>query len=382
MSVVVNTNAGSSGFRLPEPVWRTLKSGPTEQAPNTDAGRLHGAVVFRPVLSVPDGYDSQLYLLERSLIGTEDWRILAKYRFKGRSIVQVSGNYALDSDGAVWRINNGMQLPHPPTLMPGLSGIRHISTNEHGGYAVTRGGSIYGWGSGTQGRLTRQDQVAAETPIRLDLKGLFVRVFALGRTGYAEEHNSNFHGWGSNWDYRLGAKRPAFMHNAKRIFGVTPVHELTNFPSGAPKEGTLHRHVIARSSEGKVYSWGRSLKPGTLWGKRDRYDPPRQLSGAPKATQLFGSDQVLYCVTAAGNVYSWTDLFKPASQVRLSKSLVKVSPDGTFGVDKNNELWHHSEVGVTAIKPHAKPLAVIAGDANCIHLSNQEDKVWVLVKRR
>lgn len=205
---------------------------------------------------------------------------------------------ALIADGSVYvwgRNGNGNlgigsedALRHPtPSRVPGLNDVVDLATGRDHLLAVKADGTVVAWGLGSSGQLgygenTNPDgnERTSPTPVATDDEGAtplggVAAVFANGNTSFALLRDGQLWGWGEDGNGTLGqggaGGTGAQAHKAwsalrAAVYTLGTDDEPTVYLDELVKlraVGVGALHVIARTDEGDLYSWGWNTQ-GTL----------------------------------------------------------------------------------------------------------------------
>jgi alpha-tubulin suppressor-like RCC1 family protein len=131
-------------------------------------------------------------------------------------VVQVAAGVdhwlALDNDGFVWawgrnsygQLGRGSltNVPSPPALVTGLSGITHISAGTFYSLAVQgdggRGGLLWAWGRNDRGQLGEGSTSSRSIPVRVIGLDRVVEAVAADRVSWARMADGSMRAWGRN----------------------------------------------------------------------------------------------------------------------------------------------------------------------------------------
>ena len=225
-------------------------------------------------------------------------------------IVLKSDGTVLTSTGSVrypegQGANGGVQTrtPTPALTAPGvpLTGITKIAANTWGGYALAGDGSVYSWGSGSEGAngdgSTANNLYASKVTFPagvtiVDIASASRGLDNLG-SGKAVDSDGNVWTWGGNGRNLSGMGAGSLT--PVKIPGLTGVEKVWGDLTG----------FAARTTSGDVYVWGDALGQNVLG-----------LSGASAATptlnpQLKGAERVVFteyggaAVFPDGTVKTW-----------------------------------------------------------------------------
>ncbi|XP_076332376.1 secretion-regulating guanine nucleotide exchange factor-like isoform X2 [Tachypleus tridentatus] len=249
--------------------------------------------------------------------------------FHGHVIKQVACGWdfslAVTATGHVysWGSNSYGQLGQPihlkfstrPQLIRRLSaecvlavaaGLRHAG-------AVTVSGKVWCWGNGKKGQLgilpqqhvadtqsvcDTLEKVDVPQKVSLDVDGKIYNLFCGLFSTLALSDEGKLYGWGSNTRGQL-ALDPSVVKGAVTPQKL-PLENIYGLHSG-------WTHVVARTSEGKLLSWG-----GSDYGQLGRSCPekgfcwePQEVEGLPTVIQVSGGSEHNMALTSGNILWSW-----------------------------------------------------------------------------
>ncbi len=218
---------------------------------------------------------------------------------------------ALKSNGTVWAWGSntsgqsGSQdqfnsSKTRPTQVSGLNGS-FIAVAAGGGHslALRSDGTVWAWGYNGTGALG--DGTTSGTPVYTPVQttGLTNVVAIAAGSGFslAVKADGTVWGWGSNTNGVLGLPTSTFSSTTPvQVAGITNVQKIS---AGG-------RHALALKSDGTVWSWGDNsqgqLGSGEAAGS---FPTPRQASGLSGVTDLDAGFTHSLAVKSNGTVWSW-----------------------------------------------------------------------------
>lgn len=188
-------------------------------------------------------------------------------------------SYALLEDGTVWAWglgvsnNLGVRLSgarerHTPGQVPGLTGATRIVAYNASVMAVMQDGTVRAWGA-VPPLLTGGDRVFPGVATPIVIAGLAnVSDVAVGPSGgYALTRDGRVFAWGSNLKGELGTGRAAFEERGPALVpGVSDVVSIA----------TANGAAVAVTRDGRVWSWGSNEQGGLGHGTQADVSEPGQ----------------------------------------------------------------------------------------------------------
>lgn len=178
--------------------------------------------------------------------------------------VAAGANYsvALGSDGYVygWGLNSSGQLGNGTTeatnrpvgaKTPSGLGFTQIAAGRDHTVALASDGSIYAWGTNSDGQLGDGTTTGSSTPVKVATpSGVTFTQVAAGDAGFTAALDSagNAYAWGNNEYGQLGDGTTLDSSTVKKVLAPAGV-SFTQIAVGGS-------HVVAVGSDGKTYAWG------------------------------------------------------------------------------------------------------------------------------
>jgi alpha-tubulin suppressor-like RCC1 family protein len=239
------------------------------------------------------------------------------------SIVSVAAGaysgYAVLSDGHVWAWGDDLEgqigdtgpwtSRTVPVEVKGLSGVTLVAGSGNSAYALLKNGTVWAWGSDSQGELADQQFTARQTPSLVpDLSE--VRNVATGAFDvYAIRDDGTAWSWGDNSFGQLGTGSAAAVSTVpKELAHLTGVV--------AVRAGTSDGYALLR--DGTVWVWGdNSLRQlgGSGCGPTRTGRPeaclasnvPHQIPGLTGIVAIAAGGDSGYALRRDGTVWAWGD---------------------------------------------------------------------------
>ena len=239
-------------------------------------------------------------------------------------VTKIAGNrhaLALLSDGSVigWGSAGDGQLGPPATLaltrsrqtkqavtipLPGRA--IDIAAGEATSYALLTDGTVLAWGSGRQGALGNGAAGGtSHTPIRVTgLQGV-TRIAAAEFAAFAITTEGSVYAWGSRANGMLGDGLHPKRYGEDGQPALTPV--LIPRLSGIVDISAGYGHVLALTSDGRVFSWGSNFYAAL--GRPPRreipMDEPAEIPGLTGVASAAAGYGVSTAIKKDGTVWVW-----------------------------------------------------------------------------
>jgi alpha-tubulin suppressor-like RCC1 family protein len=286
--------------------------------------------------------------------------------FLGGAIAISAGNYfsaALRSDGTVvaWGQNDNGQLGDntiterdTPVQVHGtgdagfLTNIKAIAANRHQVTTLRNDGTMWSWGSNTDGELGDGTQTERHTPVQVHGvadSGFLTGVAAIGMAGHhgmAIKADGTFYDWGRNSNGQLGDNKAANPEKTPvQVFGIGGTGFLTG---GEAIVGGDHFSLAVRS-DGSLAAWGQGNDGELGDGGGVERDTP------VKVDQTSGLTAVPGPCLQVGAVSPASASCTGGAQVTITGSGYEGATQVTFGSTPATAFSVSSDVSLTATSP-------------------------------
>ena len=197
----------------------------------------------------------------------------------------------------------GVTRLNTPTRLPSSLRAMSVSAGAAHSLALTAGGEVWSWGSGSSGRLGHGDEQHQWQPQKIEaLAGQSVVAVSAGR-----EHSLALTAVGAVWSWgnapngKLGHGDTQPQLLPKKVEALAGQRVVTVSAGGA--------HSLAVTADGAVWSWGNGV-----YGRLGHGDQHHQR--LPKKVEAFAGQRVVavaagrdhsFAITADGAVWSWGD---------------------------------------------------------------------------
>lgn len=143
-----------------------------------------------------------------------------------------------------------------PMVVAGLANVSDIAGGPHGGYAVTRDGHVFAWGSNVKGQLgTGGATVEERGPALVPGVSDVVSIATANGAAVAVTRDGRVWSWGSNEQGGLGHGTQADVTEPGQ---PTPAVATGISDAVEVKAGTFGRQFIVRRRNGTLIGWGNS----------------------------------------------------------------------------------------------------------------------------
>ncbi|MET3165386.1 UNVERIFIED_ORG: alpha-tubulin suppressor-like RCC1 family protein [Arthrobacter sp. UYEF10] len=227
--------------------------------------------------------------------------------------------YAVKTDGTVsaWgdnvygQLGNGTTTASKnPTMIPGLPGVKSISTNLETAYAIKTDGSLWAWGdangsSGLGTVLTDSQGVNLPySPAPVQVKGVagvtsLAQIY--GNAIYALQGNGEVKAWGRGYRGELGNGTTDSSVTPVTVQGLTGVTGIAATTSWLGGGGAGH----AVKADGTVWSWGANSDGQLGNGVTEDSSIPVKTVGPLGVREVAASGASTYALTQNGTIWAW-----------------------------------------------------------------------------
>lgn len=203
----------------------------------------------------------------------------------------------LKGDGTVWRIGAPTAMDRDPTpkQVAGLSDIAALAARYMNAFAIRRDGKLFAWGAGIEGLNGDGTTQTRDTPVMIAAIDSAVTAVAPGPFHVlARTADGTVWSWGSGTSGLLG-DGIGEIHNRLAPARIAGVSSAVGVAAG-------YSHSLVVLQDGSVLSWGeRALGGGAL----DVRYSPGPVSGLPAVRAVAGADWTSFALADDGIVYAW-----------------------------------------------------------------------------
>ncbi|MBF0523214.1 MAG: filamentous hemagglutinin N-terminal domain-containing protein, partial [Candidatus Omnitrophica bacterium] len=196
-----------------------------------------------------------------------------------------------------------------------LTGITAIAAGNYFSLAVGSSGTVYAWGSNSNGQLGDNSITQRNTPVQvLDVggSGYLSGVTAVSAGGYfslALKNDGTVYTWGGNDRGQLGNNTTTEYHYPLQVLGVAG----TGYLSGITAIDAGYYNSLALKNDGTVYAWGYNSYGQLGDNTTTQRNTPVQVlgvGGIGYLTNITAVSQGMYhslALKSDGTVYAWGD---------------------------------------------------------------------------
>lgn len=220
-----------------------------------------------------------------------------------------------------------------------MENVRDISAGQDYSLLVTKDGSVYGWGSNANHRISPEETEFFDSPVRIPIDSNIFSVTAgsLAGCSLALDWSGNVYGWGMSKNYQLGMISDDVIQPIKIDLGEHPIRQLA---SGADFSAALNE-------KGQIVTWGRK-QAGRL-GHAEHDGCPRsiEVSNVVFTRVICGA---MHCMAtdSAGSLWTWGDnshgqLGQEQTMIRSPQIIIKnlVNIAGLAAGSGHACYWEH-----------------------------------------
>jgi alpha-tubulin suppressor-like RCC1 family protein len=228
--------------------------------------------------------------------------------------------YALLASGAVMAWGDDLEgqlgdgdagtVKTVPVRVVGLPAVIDVAGGGNSAFAVTQGGTLWGWGDNSEGQLGRSGLLESPAPVRISHAGMVTSVTAGAFSVYALREDATAWAWGDNSFGQLGEgpARPTVTGSPQRG-GLVKLRHVVSVVAGAAD-------AYALDAAGNVWAFGDNtlgqLGQGTASGQgispRPRFSVvPIRVRGLERVVQIAAGGDTCYALKKDGTVWAWGD---------------------------------------------------------------------------
>ena len=186
--------------------------------------------------------------------------------------------------------------------------------------ALRDDGSVWAWGQNAYGQLGTGSTTASAVPVRVPGLPRMVALAAGPSFSVALDETGAVWTWGDNATGQLG--------DGTQTARVSPV-KLTSVPDVLASVSVRGGHVLARSTQGTAWTWGRNATGQLGNGTLVQETSPRRVPGFVSVEEVAASGRTSYARRSDGSVWSWGD--NAAGQLGTGVSTLSTVPVAVLG---------------------------------------------------
>lgn len=240
---------------------------------------------------------------------SKSWPLYTKDPCKGTAVTTPGGATPTPTPTPTGGITPAPSPSPSPSPSPAaLSNVRQVAAGALSAYALKNDGTVWAWGSGTDGALGAGSWDTATTVPRRVTGLTDVRFIAAGpHTGYALKGDGTVWAWGNGSAGALGDGVPIPPSEItvnvipKKVVGLSGVQRLFVPASGSSSNKDWGAYAL--TSDGSLWAWGGvALGDGATTG---RTSTPVRVVNLTKVTEVAGGRGMSYALDEDGNVWAW-----------------------------------------------------------------------------
>ncbi|KAE8327942.1 regulator of chromosome condensation 1/beta-lactamase-inhibitor protein II [Aspergillus sergii] len=160
-----------------------------------------------------------------------------------------------DDDDITLNLDEATPSPVNPSLFPKGTVFAQLAASDSATFALTTDGLVYGWGTfrGANGGIGFGPESKKEqrTPVQISVLSDVVKLVAGAQHVLALTSNGRVFSWGCDEQHQLGRRRASRQHQSHPL-----VPDQCALPSGIEDIGVGSYHSFAVHRSGAVYAWG------------------------------------------------------------------------------------------------------------------------------
>jgi alpha-tubulin suppressor-like RCC1 family protein len=259
----------------------------------------------------------------------------------------------IKSDGTVWSSGGNMfgQLGlgtndmignHPPTQIPGLTGMIAVAGDYFQSLALKSDGTVWAWGRNGFGELGDSTNIERDSPVQTVGLGNVIAIAAGHAHSLALKSDGTVWAWGGNSSGQLGDGTTTDRHIPVQTVGLSNVIAIA---AGAPG--------LALKSDGTVWAWGDGTFGNGAPADANPHPTPVRVSSLANIIAVAGGAGHSMVLKSDGTVWAWgingngelgdgtiMDRYTPVQTVGLS-DVVAIAPGGvhSMAMKSDGTVW-------------------------------------------
>ena len=269
-----------------------------------------------------------------------------------------------------------------PVKITGLTNIEEVyiasHTGEAGVIAKDRNGNLYAWGNNESGQLGIGDVEQQNVPIKIQglnsIEEVYMKQQGRGEVNtFAIDINGNLYTWGSKQRGILGIETETDQTTPVKIEG------LSNIKNVYCKTNDFDAAIIAKDSDGNLYTWGSNILGELGIGNTDWQDTPVKIEGLSNIEdveiRLSGEGTSVLAKDDKGNLYVWGS--NQTGQIGLDKDGDIQTTPICLNEQKDVLLYQHQVKNIMYLYRNSYNLNYITTDDGKCYLLQAE--AWAYI---
>lgn len=190
-------------------------------------------------------------------------------------------------------ITNGEQLTNESKL---FTDVIHIETGMMSSFAITKDGTVWGWGGNSQGNLGNGAKVNPYSPVKIDIDHVISISSASRHTLFLKDDGTVWvSGANDNDILGVGTSKMKEALTPIKIEGLSDIIAIS----------ASSYHSMALDKDGKVWVWGSNAEGQLGDSSLTSSNVPVQVKGLPTIKQIQQGKFQSYALQENGDVWTW-----------------------------------------------------------------------------
>jgi alpha-tubulin suppressor-like RCC1 family protein len=216
------------------------------------------------------------------------------------AIVYVWGNNRFAQLG----LNDRVYRSSPTQLGSGSGSWAQITMSSNSGLATKTNGTLWAWGSGSNGNLGTNDTVNRSSPVQVGTDTNWSKVNALSGVSFGVRTNGTLYSWGSNTQGFLGLS----LSPNGTVYRSSPTQVGAGTTWLEVFAGYSMLHAV--KTDGTLWAWGQgrygTFGNGTYDANFDRLSSsPIQIGSLTDWTNKLSSNKLVGAIKSNGTLWAW-----------------------------------------------------------------------------
>ncbi|PWA04230.1 RCC1 domain-containing protein [Flavobacterium psychrotolerans] len=222
----------------------------------------------------------------------------------GAASPSASSSLALKNDGTVWawgtntngQLGNGTSVStNTPGQVNTLTGITAIAVGGEHCFAIKNNGTVWGWGDNLFGQLGKGDNIYTLTPLQINSLTNVTAIALSSDSSIVLKSDGTVWSFGSNYNGELGNGN---FTSSNIPIQITSLSGITSISAG-------NNFFLALKGNGTVWSWGRNNSGQLGIGSKINSNIPVQVSSLTNIVQISGGGEYSLALKDDDTVWSW-----------------------------------------------------------------------------